>query len=340
MTAPPCPHCQSERTAEQFSGPPVVRRCEECRLLFLADFPDADTLATYYQGEYYEEGSGQRFLRPFERVLEAFREARARDITRRLPPRTSDAPDAILDVGCGRGLLLDAFRKRGWRAVGTQLSETAADAIRSRAGADVHVGELPALDLGDASFRAITFYHVLEHVDVPGAYLREAHRLLRDDGLLVVEVPDAAGPGFRILGTRNFCLDYPHHLYFFSGAALRGCLEAHGFEVVGVRHFSLEYSPYTALQNLLNFLPGEPNRLYRSFMRNADAKRLRSSPWTWLHAVLGAVLAAPITLASFASLVIPVGNTVRFYCRRTTMDAKGRPSSRESALSSSSVSAT
>ncbi len=311
-----CPHCGSDETEESVSGPPPIVRCSQCRLLFLASFPEPEELASYYQQDYYEEGSGERFLKPFELVMRCFREGRARSILRWLPRPRLETPDAVLDVGCGRGLLLEAFRRRGWRAVGTQLSETAAAAIRDRSDVEVLVGGLPGLDLEAESFRAITLYHVLEHLDRPGAYLREAHRLLRPDGLLVVEVPDAGGPGFRILGTRNFCLDYPHHLFFFESGALRALLEESGFEVVGTNHFSLEYTPYTALQNLLNLLPGEPNRLYRSFMRNEEGRRLRRSPWTWLHLPLGLALAVPVTVVTFLSLVFPFGNTVRFTCRR------------------------
>jgi len=95
-------------------------------------------------------------------------------------------------------------------------------------------------------------------------------------------------------------------------------LRRNGFDVVHTDRFSLEYSPYTTLQNLLNALPGETNRLYRSLMRNADSKELRKSPWTWLHAVLAAILGLPALAISLSSLVLPTGNTLRVFCRKST----------------------
>jgi SAM-dependent methyltransferase len=162
----------------------------------------------------------------------------------------------------------------------------------------------------------VTFFHVLEHLARPEQYLATAHRLLVDDGLLVVEVPDCSSPGFQRLGARSFCFDYPHHLIFFAPGSLRSLIERCGFDVEAVSRFSLEYSPYTTLQNLLNFLPGRPNRLYQAFMQNPEGRRLRKSPWTWLHAILGCLLAGPALGASLLALILPCGNTMRFYCRK------------------------
>jgi hypothetical protein len=83
-----------------------------------------------------------------------------------------------------------------------------------------------------------------------------------------------------------------------------------------VSHFSLEYSPFTTLQNLLNILPGERGRLYRALMGNEEGKRLRKAPATWVHALLACALAPAALLLSLAGLAIPIGNTIRFYCRK------------------------
>jgi SAM-dependent methyltransferase len=286
-------------------------QCDGCSLASLAEFPSPREREAAYQEEYYREGSGERFLGPLERVVTGFRRLRVRAIERRHP-----GPGSVLDVGCGRGVLLRIFRERGWTAAGTQLSRTAADAARRRYGVDVSVGELPELPFPAGSFDVIAFFHVLEHLDRPEAYLRKAWELLAPGGLLVAEVPNFASPGFRILGTRNFCVDFPNHLVFFTPESLSRLLERCGFSVREVSHFSLEYSPFTTLQNLLNALPGEPGRLYRSLMGNAEGERLRRSPVTWLHAALALALAAPAALLSLLGLAAPVGNTVRVYCTK------------------------
>lgn len=291
-------------------GPPALLRCRSCGLVFPERIPTPDVRREGYEEEFYPGKDGARFLPPFEWLIEGFLRLRMAGIRRRHP-----GPGTLLDVGCGRGNLLELFQRRGWGVLGTQLSRTATAAARRR-GVEVLCGELPEMELPAASFDVVTFYHVLEHLDRPESYLRKAAELLRTGGLLVVEAPNFGSPGFRVLGSRNFCLDHPHHLVFFTPASLGALLRRTGFAVEGLSHFSLEYSPYTTLQNLLNLLPGEPSRLYRSFMGNAEGRRLRRSPLTWIHAAMALALAVPALVLSALGLLFPVGNTIRFYCRR------------------------
>ena len=305
-----CAGCGTGRPAPFLSGTPEILRCPACGLFRLARFPEREEREQGYQEDYYKEGEGSRFVGPFEAASLFFRWVRTRPILSRRPETGS-----ILDIGCGRAHMLGLFRKKGWKAVGTQLSRTAAEAARRLRGVEVLVGELPELELPGGSFDVVTMFHVLEHLPDPFLYLSEVRRLLAPGGLFVVEVPDHSGPGFRILGVRHLCVDYPNHLHFFTASSLEGMLARAGFRVEARSRFSLEYSPFTTLQNLLNLLPGEPNLFYRSLMGNREASRLRKSPVTWLHFLLAAILAIPAGMLSLALPLAGGGNTVRFYCR-------------------------
>lgn len=296
---------------------PELLACPGCGLFSLVVLPPPAERRAGYQEEYYDAEQGERFLGPLERLVRFFRGRRRRDLLRRF---AGGAPRSFLDVGCGRGLLVELFAAAGFAAVGTQLSETAARAARGR-GADVRVGELRELALPAASFGIVVLYHVLEHVEAPLAELREAARLLAPGGLLVVEVPSFDRPLFRLLGTRDLCIDYPHHLYFFTPATLRPLFAAAGLEIDEESHFSLEYSPVTTLQNLLNLLPGRPNRLLDALRRNSAAATLRRSPATALHFLLALALAPAALGLSLLGLALPIGNTYRVYARKTASGA-------------------
>ncbi len=307
-----CAFCGDARLSPWKPGTPDVVRCGTCGGGSLDPLPDPGTQAELYQEDYYEEDTGSRFLGLVEGLVVALKSSRYRAIAARHP-----APGALLDVGCGRGDLLEVFRNHGWTVTGTQVSRTAAEAARRRRGLEVLVGELPELPLAAGSFDAITLFHVLEHLPDPAGYLACARRLLAEEGLLVVEVPNFRTLGFSILGRRNLCFDHPHHLHFLTPEALARLLARGGWRVEGRTFHSIEYSAFTTLQNVLNLLPGEPNRLYRALMGNPAGIALRRRPATWLHVLLGCALAPLAFLAALPGAWVPRGNTMRFYCRKT-----------------------
>lgn len=314
-----CPMCTSTATGPWKPGLPKVLCCAVCGGAWLAEPPARRDLTALYQEDYYAKGSGQRFLVLFDRALVALKTLRYRDIRSKVA-----GTGALLDIGCGRGELLEVFQRHGWSVLGTQLSATAAAAARGR-GVEVRLGDLPELALDPARFQVITLFHVLEHLPEPERHLRCVAGLLAEDGLLVVEVPNFRTLGFRILGRRNLCFDHPHHLHFFSPRALQELLSRCGFRCGSRRFFSFEYSPFTTLQNLLNLLPGEPNLLYRSLMRAQGSRALRRRPAAWLQFGLAAILALPALLFASCGLVLATGNTLRIYCRKEPLGMDAPP---------------
>ena len=97
----------------------------------------------------------------------------------------------ILDAGCGTGGLIRRLAPAhpGWTWTGIDLSAVACEAARERTGADIRLGSVTELPFGDGSFDAVVSCDVLYHVEDDGAALREAARVLRPGGLIVVNVP-------------------------------------------------------------------------------------------------------------------------------------------------------
>ncbi|HEX5494158.1 MAG TPA: methyltransferase domain-containing protein [Mycobacteriales bacterium] len=114
-------------------------------------------------------------------------EARAR----LFPP--APRPGALLvDLGCGGGLLAPHVRALGYRHVGVDLSSTAVRVAREHGVATLR-GDVTRLPVADAVADAVSAGEILEHVrDVPAA-VREACRILRPGGTLVLDTIAATG---------------------------------------------------------------------------------------------------------------------------------------------------
>ena len=92
----------------------------------------------------------------------------------------------VLELGCGTGLILERVAEVADKAVGIDLSEGMAKHARER-GLDVHIGSVCDLPFDDDEFDLTYSFKVLAHVPDIGAALREAARVTRPRGHLLLE---------------------------------------------------------------------------------------------------------------------------------------------------------
>jgi len=76
--------------------------------------------------------------------------------------------------------------------------------------------------------RAISLWHVLEHLRDPREMLAAAAERLEPGGVLALGVPNPRSLQFRLLGTRWAHLDAPRHLCLMPEGALLARLREHG----------------------------------------------------------------------------------------------------------------
>jgi SAM-dependent methyltransferase len=145
----------------------------------------------------------------------------------------------LLDVGCFSGLFLSNASKRGFGVSGVEPNYEAYLHVRDFWGFEVAHGNLGAADLSSERFSVIAFLDVIEHVSNPVSELKEALRLLRPGGLLILVTPNVKGLPQRAVKTKRwftrepFCPidDVPWHLWGFTRESLALCVERAGFIV-------------------------------------------------------------------------------------------------------------
>jgi SAM-dependent methyltransferase len=223
-----------------------IVECRQCRLMRLAPQPSPMELGDYYPQDYWFAPDASTA----ERMEQRYRRFVLRDhlsfVERAL--RESEEEGMILDVGCGGGLFLQMLGERGGaavrrRAAGLDFSLDAANVAWRTAGVPVVCATLSRAPFAPSSCAAITMFHVLEHLYDPASYLDAAHQLLRPEGRLIVQVPNAACWQFLLLGERWNGVDVPRHLIDFRLSDLDSLLEHCGFEVLRHKHFSLRDNP-------------------------------------------------------------------------------------------------
>jgi SAM-dependent methyltransferase len=126
----------------------------------------------------YDKALGERFFRAVQKLLD---ETLERFPT---PKRTH------LDLACGTGLVLDAFRARGWKSIGIDAS-LAMLQVAHRRLPRVAAGDLRALPMRAKFARITCLYDSLNHMldadDLRTAF-RSVREVMSDDSLFLFDV--------------------------------------------------------------------------------------------------------------------------------------------------------
>ena len=248
-----------------------VQFCATCKLRWLSPRPTAEGYERLYSDALYFGGKGASPAAYTKLARERIGYFRAR-IRAAAKMRATGGPMAILDYGAATGEFVRAARDEGHACTGIELS---ADA-RATAKAVNDVTLLPAegvRQICEMQFDVVHMNHVLEHMPNPLSHLRWCHRVLRPNGLLVLEVPQQFDNDLdrlrRLLHAggqqRRFDAYSLHHTYFFSPHAMKLLLRGSGFEKPKLATFDPNSAPLWPLSGktvILRTLLGLADRLH------------------------------------------------------------------------------
>jgi len=100
----------------------------------------------------------------------------------------------LLDVGCGPGIHIKEYEKRGAKCFGIDFSEKMIKLAKERcSNSKFTVGNVSKLDFQDNSFDIITASLVLDHIKNLSNAINEIRRMLKKEGLLIFSVPHPIG---------------------------------------------------------------------------------------------------------------------------------------------------
>lgn len=219
-----------------------LQKCSSCDLLFTDQ--DSIDMKSLYTKDYFDGIHGNFFadckkdyetrintskkLQNFQHVLKKIKETKS--------------SGKFMDIGCATGVFLDMAQKEGYDVTGVDVSEFACKYATENFGIKTLNGKLEDLQLEEKSFDIITMWDVIEHVPNPHAFLKEVHRILKDDGIIfILTVNDSSLMGwgaeaaylgtFKLVPTFTRMIHPIHHNYHFKEKNLQQYLEKNGFSI-------------------------------------------------------------------------------------------------------------
>ena len=158
-----------------------------------------------------------------------------REVERLIRRSAPGARLRLLDFGCGPGFLLQFCGE--WfpsvRRVGVDLDRSVLRYASRQLPAVSFLltsASRQGLPLAEGSFDVVAALHIVEHLEDPDRFLRDARRTLKRGGLLMLATPNPAGLGARIAGKRWTGLR-EDHISLRRPDEWRAAVERAGFRV-------------------------------------------------------------------------------------------------------------
>lgn len=231
-----CPFCNSDDyvliTKERTSI--GVVRCKACGLIYVN--PRLKSPEKIYWGnekDYYKEAKlifmGRK---PHHRDKNYLNDLK---IIKRFKPRGN-----FLDIGTNAGFFLRLAKKnKDWNIYGVEPSESLSNLARRYFNLNIQNVFIEGAEFSDDFFDIITMTDVFEHIPNPAEVLKKVRRIIKNDGILFIKVPNVL---FNLLKLSLAKLanninsydifDSYEHLVHYSQATLIRMLVKNGFTVI------------------------------------------------------------------------------------------------------------
>ena len=225
-----CYYCDNDKFTNEFKDRYGFRhvRCSACGMIYVTPRLKKDIAHGLYSQEDYVQSYKIKLIPSIDyrrNVLGINKYNQIVGILGRKKGR-------VLDIGCGLGEMLSVFKENGWDTLGVEFNPFASDYARKNFGVSVINKSVYDFDESD-KFDLIMMWGVLEHLYDPSGILNKCHSLLKENSLLVLEVPSSDSFLVRYSETTGKKVDRiiegDKHIMLFSKASFKGMLEKSGF---------------------------------------------------------------------------------------------------------------
>lgn len=237
-----CPICRHSETGELFKIKDrlkisdqdfSIRKCSNCEIAFTAPALNKKEIEKFYPKTYLwkaEQKTKNKLIALLKKMEGKYADHILKYETKRLS-KFVGKKGKILDVGCGNGLRLEAFRKEGFgQCYGIEPLKEDADFAKMKK-LPVEQKTLDEFNCPENSFSVVTLYNVFEHLDDPVSHLKIIGNILEPQGWLIMQVPNFDSFQAKLFKKNWAPLDPPRHYFHYTPESIRNLLSQNGFKL-------------------------------------------------------------------------------------------------------------
>ncbi len=265
-----CPICKCPDVTHLFKAFPLdytatekidIFRCPECGYGYTGQAHGEEIDAMYSSGSYSDnEGPVQLLVKPLLNVLER---NKLRYVNR------WKQSGSLLEIGSGKGRFLQQARRAGFEVFGIEPSARSYKISTKLYGSIASSKTLDEfIDVNRKKFDVIFLWHVFEHLPDPHITLEKISRILADDGIVLMAVPNFDSMQAKLGGPNWYHLDPPRHLHHFSPDSLSILFDRSGYRTLEVAYDSFYQDFLGEITTWLNLSSPVKNCLLNLVKRN------------------------------------------------------------------------
>ncbi len=144
----------------------------------------------------------------------------------------------FLDIGTNMGFFLRKARRHGFDVVGVEPSPSLSKIATEQFYLKIHTSYFESVDFAPKSIDVITMIDVFEHVNNPKELLNAASKVLKDDGIICVKVPNGNYNLLKYKLSKNTGKDFNYdifnayeHVAHYTPETMKKMLEKNGFKI-------------------------------------------------------------------------------------------------------------
>jgi 2-polyprenyl-3-methyl-5-hydroxy-6-metoxy-1,4-benzoquinol methylase len=219
-----CNNCGSTKYKpyQKNSGFNIVK-CSDCDLIYVNPQPTIKYLIKFYsEGEYTAKTWESK--PSYEKIVDDGR----LKVVNFIASEYKDQKIRLLDIGGGMNPQYKYMENKKWYVLGTELSKTFVKYAQQQK-LNVVFGDAIDMKFKNKEFDAVTIMAVVEHLKDPKKYLLEAHRILKDNGVLVIKIPNLH---YTLKKSTTLPISQAGHLFYYTPKTIKILFEKCGYKII------------------------------------------------------------------------------------------------------------
>lgn len=269
-----CPVCRFQQSNPLMKDESQYRilSCGNCKHEYLDFEPRSDHISKIYSDDYFNGGKDgyPDYIQLASLLIE--RGGYYANIIRRFME-----PGSMLDVGCGSGFIMKGFRDNGWEVKGVEPNRKMATYGIEQFNLDISLTSFEAYRDPNV-FDLIAMIQVIAHFYDVRSCIENASRLLKKNGLLLIETWNRDSLTAKIMGNAWHEYSPPSVVNWFTPSSLKMLAKQYGFKCITFKRTlkkiqmrqaklllsskSKQSAIIKIVEKIANFLPDETELIY------------------------------------------------------------------------------